>query len=165
MLEGLARHDHNQLHQLSNINLAQFTQGQREALDVIMTGYARPHEKGDGRWPVLPSHAAWTREYGQGLRLHHVVDCHLHQGKRSLAGASSGVSSILLPRARTAHSLLNIYINIGQHSSCLVEKQGSRAKILRRADVIFWDETTAVHRYCVEAVERCSRDTVGNNPL
>ena len=49
------------------------------------------------------------------------------KGRIDLAVASSGVASTLLPRARTAHSLFTIPIDIRANSSWFVEKQSSRA--------------------------------------
>lgn len=44
-----------------------------------------------------------------------------------------------------------------------MEKQSSRAQLLRMADIIFWDEAPMTHCYGHEAVERCLRDVMGND--
>ena len=79
-------------------------------------------------------------------------------GRIVLATASSGVASTLLPRGRTAHSTFCIPINVKKGDSCFVDKESDRAKLLRMADVIVWDEAPMAHRHCHEALERTLRD-------
>ena len=85
------------------------------------------------------------------------------RGRIALAVASSGVAFTLLPRARTAHSLFMIPIHTTANSSSFVDKQSSRAQLLRMADAILWDEAPMAHRHCHEAVQRCLRDVTGND--
>jgi len=54
--------------------------------------------------------------------------------------ASSGIASLLLPRGRTAHSTFSIPLVIHEASSCNIDKQSPRAKLLLHTKLIIWDE-------------------------
>jgi hypothetical protein len=79
--------------------------------------------------------------------------------------ASSGIAALLLPGGRTAHSRFRIPIDIFADSSCNVKKNTKIAQLLRRADLIIWDEVPMQHRHCFEAVDRTLRDIRENDVL
>jgi ATP-dependent DNA helicase PIF1 len=64
-----------------------------------------------------------------------------------LNAASSGITALLLPGGRTAHSMLTVRIEI----------------MVRAAKLIIWDEAPMMHRWCFEAVDRSIMSK--NDPL
>ncbi|CAM9905065.1 unnamed protein product, partial [Laminaria digitata] len=171
MFEQLAGHNHDELRRLQDESIGQFNTVQRGCFDGIMTAHAALLDEDGGRRRVLPAGQAGRGFFfvdgpggtGKTFLYSAVLATIRSRGRIVLAVASSGVASTLLPRARTAHSLFMIPINIRADSSCFVEKQSSRAQLLRMADAIFWDEAPMAHRHCHEAVERCLRDIMGNS--
>lgn len=82
-------------------------------------------------------------------------------GKIVLAVASSGIASLLLPHGTTAHSQFKIPINLLEHSTCNISVQSDLAKLLKKAEMICWDEAPMHHRLGYEAVERTLKDLCG----
>jgi len=73
--------------------------------------------------------------------------------------ASSGIAALLLPGGRTSHSMLKIPIEgLGPESFCSIDKEDSRADLLRSASLIIWDEVPMQHRFGPEAVSRTLMD-------
>lgn len=76
-----------------------------------------------------------------------------------LCVASSGIAAQLLPGGRTAHSTFKIPIDgLTNESVCSIPKQGLLANLLRRVNLIIWDEITMQDRHAFEAVNRTLRD-------
>jgi len=82
------------------------------------------------------------------------------QGKIVLNVASSGIASLLLPNGKTAHSTFSIPLDINEKSTCNITQQCPRAKLLRAASLIIWDEAPMMHRYCFQAFDRTMRDVM-----
>ncbi len=80
------------------------------------------------------------------------------QGKIVLAVASSGIAPLLLPGGRTAHSRFKIPIDLHDESTCNITQQMKVAELVRKADLIIWDEAPMMHRRTFEAVDRTLRD-------
>jgi len=78
--------------------------------------------------------------------------------KIALAVASSGIASILLEGGRTSHSRFKIPLDVVHDSVCDIKAQSALAELIRRTDLIIWDEAPAQHRYCFEAMDRTLRD-------
>jgi hypothetical protein len=75
-----------------------------------------------------------------------------------LAIASSGIASLLLPGGRTAHSRFKIPIDLHDESTCNITQQMKVAELVRKADLIIWDEAPMMHRRAFKAVDRTLRD-------
>ena len=75
-----------------------------------------------------------------------------------LTVASSGVSSLLLPNGRTAHSRFRIPIDIDELSICDIKRGTKIAELLTQTDLIIWDEALMTNRQCFEALDRSLRD-------
>ncbi len=75
-----------------------------------------------------------------------------------LAVASSGIASLLLPGDRTAHSRFKIPIDLHDESTCNITQQMKVAKLVRKTDIIIWDEAPMMHRWAFEAVDCTLRD-------
>jgi len=80
------------------------------------------------------------------------------QGKIVLAVASSGIASLLLLGGRTAHSRFKIPIDLHDESTCNITQQMKVAELVRKPDLIIWDEAPMVHRRAFEVVDRTLRD-------
>lgn len=69
--------------------------------------------------------------------------------------ASSGIAAQLLIGGRTAHSTFKIPINgLTSESVCTISKQGHLANLLRRVDLIIWDEITMQDCHAFKAMDR-----------
>jgi ATP-dependent DNA helicase PIF1 len=83
-----------------------------------------------------------------------------------LNAASSGITALLLPGGRTAHSTLKVPIEINEASSLTMEKDSPRVDLVRATKLIIWDEAPMMHRWCFEAVDQSLRDIMSkNDPL
>jgi len=80
------------------------------------------------------------------------------QGKIVLVVASSGIASLLLLGGRTAHSRFKIPIDLHDDSTCNITQQMKMVELVRKADLIIWDEAPMMHRRTFEAVDRTLRD-------
>jgi hypothetical protein len=75
--------------------------------------------------------------------------CHrIHaDGQIVLCVASSGIAALLLPGGRTAHSMFSIPVDgLSDDSLCNINKNSKQAIMLRRVDLIIWDEAAMQHR-------------------
>ncbi len=75
-----------------------------------------------------------------------------------LAVVSSRITSLLLLGGQTAHSRFKIPINLHNESTCNITQQMKVAKLVRKADLIIWDEASMMHRRAFEVVDRTLRD-------
>jgi hypothetical protein len=75
-----------------------------------------------------------------------------------LTVASSGIASLLLPGGRTAHSRFKILIDLHNESTFNITQQMKVGELVRKADLIIWDEAPMMHRRAFEAVDRTLRD-------
>lgn len=64
-----------------------------------------------------------------------------HEGwKTALAVATSGIAALLLSGRKTAHSTFKIPIQLTEESTCNVYMRTHVAHLLRKAELIVWDE-------------------------
>jgi hypothetical protein len=75
-----------------------------------------------------------------------------------LAVASSGTASLLLLGDRSAHSRFKIPIDLHNESTCNTTQQMKVVVLVRKADMIIWDEAPMMHRRAFEAIDRTLRD-------
>jgi len=80
------------------------------------------------------------------------------QGKIVLAVASSGIASLLFLGGRTALSRFKISIDMHDESTCNITQQMKVAELVRKVDLIIWDEAPMMHRRAFEAIDRTLRD-------
>jgi hypothetical protein len=71
-----------------------------------------------------------------------------------LAVASLGIASLLLLGNRTAHSRMKISIDLHNESTCNITQQMKVAELVRKADMIIWDEAPMMRRRAFEVVDR-----------
>jgi hypothetical protein len=75
------------------------------------------------------------------------------QGKIVLVVASSGIASLLFLGDRTAHSRFKILIGLHNESTCNITQQMKVAELVRKANLIIWDEAPMMHRQAFEVVD------------
>ncbi len=75
-----------------------------------------------------------------------------------LAIASSRIASLLLLDGRTAHSRFKILIDLHDESICNITQQMKVAELVRKANMIIWDEAPMMHRRAFEVIDRTLRD-------
>jgi hypothetical protein len=80
------------------------------------------------------------------------------QGKIVLVVDSSGIASLLLPGGKTAHSRFKILIDLHDESTCNITQHMKVAELVRKVDLIIWDEAPMMHRRTFEVVDRTLRD-------
>jgi len=80
------------------------------------------------------------------------------QSKIVFIVASLGIASLLLMGNRTAHSRFKIRIDLHEKSTYNIRQQMKVAELVRKADLIIWDEALMMHRRTFEAIDWTLRD-------
>ena len=80
------------------------------------------------------------------------------QSNIALGLASSGIAALLLPGGRTVDSRLKVPININGLFVCNISKQSSLAQLIRRTNLLVWDEACMSNKHVAECVNRSLRD-------
>ena len=76
----------------------------------------------------------------------------------ALGMATTGIAAQLLHLGRTYHSRLKAPLNPDENSTLNIAAQTTRAKLVRRAKLLLIDESTMLHRFQLEALDRTLRD-------
>ncbi|XP_017228718.1 uncharacterized protein LOC108203994 [Daucus carota subsp. sativus] len=72
--------------------------------------------------------------------------------------ASSGITATLMPGGRTAHTRFKIPIVLDDHSMCSISHTSDIAELIKRTELIIWDEAPMQHRYSFECLDRSLKD-------
>ncbi len=80
------------------------------------------------------------------------------QGKIMLVIASSRIASLLLLGDRFAHSKFKIPIDLHNELTCNNTQQMKVAELVRKVDLIIWDEALMMHCQAFEVVDRTLHD-------
>ncbi|XP_026459694.1 uncharacterized protein LOC113360399 [Papaver somniferum] len=80
-----------------------------------------------------------------------------------LLSTFTGIESLLLPGGRTAHSRFKIPLKPNETSSCNVIMQDDLAMLLKKTNLIIWDEAPMVHRHAFEAVNKTMIDIMSTD--
>ncbi|GBP57533.1 ATP-dependent DNA helicase PIF1 [Eumeta japonica] len=85
----------------------------------------------------------------------------------ALALASSGIAATLMEGGRTAHSALQLPLNIAeqQFPVCKISGTSGRGQLLKHAKIIFWDECTMAHKKSLEAMDRTLQELRKNSEI
>jgi len=84
------------------------------------------------------------------------------QGDLTLAVALSGIAALLLKGGRTSHSRFKIPIEIHSENQCTIPAQSHLAELLQMTKLIVWNEASAQHRHCAQAVDTTLKDILKN---
>ncbi|XP_017221355.2 uncharacterized protein LOC108198086 [Daucus carota subsp. sativus] len=84
----------------------------------------------------------------------------LSQRKIVFPVASSGIAATLMPGGRTAHSRFKIPIIIDEDSSCNISHKSDISQLLKKTELIIWDEAPMQHRFAFEALDRTLCDII-----
>ncbi|XP_010473639.1 PREDICTED: ATP-dependent DNA helicase PIF1-like [Camelina sativa] len=121
---------------------------------MVYNGVLDSIEAGKGNLYFLYGHGGTGKTY-----LYTTIISKLRsQNKIVVPVASSGIAALLLPGGRTAHSRFKIPITLEEHSLCDIKPRSMIAELLKRADLIIWDEAPMTHRLAFEAFDRTMRD-------
>ena len=73
---------------------------------------------------------------------------------------SSGIAATLLPGGRTAHSTFKLPLDLTNKDDpvCNISTNSGIGEVLKRCDLIVWDECTMAHKKALEALDRTLRD-------
>ena len=85
------------------------------------------------------------------------------EGKVVLCVASSGIAVLLLKEGTTAHSWFKIPIPCHDDSICNIAENSDLAELIRKTDLVIWDEAPIQHKHNVEAVDRTLRDLLNES--
>lgn len=80
------------------------------------------------------------------------------EGRIVLAVASSGIASLLIEGGRTAHSRFRIPIELDENSVCDIRQNTMFSELIKKTDLVVWDEAPMNHKHVFEAVDRTFRD-------
>ena len=80
-----------------------------------------------------------------------------------LCVASSGIAALLLKGGRTAHSCFKIPIPCHEDSVCNISKSSDLAELMRKTDLVIWDEAPMQHKHNMEAVDTTLRDILNTS--
>ncbi|XP_052622539.1 uncharacterized protein LOC111886642 [Lactuca sativa] len=80
------------------------------------------------------------------------------KGEIVLNVALSGITSLLLPGGRTAHSRFIILLNLTEGSVCKIPPDSELSKLVRKSSLIICDEAPMVHMHAFEALDRALKD-------
>ncbi len=72
--------------------------------------------------------------------------------------ASSRIASLLFLGNRTTHSRFKILIDLHGELTCNITQQMKVAKLVRKVDMIIWDEAPMMHHRAFETIDRTLRD-------
>ncbi len=75
-----------------------------------------------------------------------------------LAIASSRIASLLPLGSRNAHSRFKISIDLHDESTCNITQHMKVAELVRKANLIIWDEAPMMHHRAFEVVDQTLRD-------
>ncbi|GJT56683.1 ATP-dependent DNA helicase PIF1-like protein [Tanacetum coccineum] len=108
--------------------------------------------------------------YGYGgtgkTYLYKTMSVVLHsKGDIVLNVASSGIAALLLEGGRTTHSCFAIPIYVVEYSMCHIAADNDLANLIRKANLIIWDEAPMINRHCYEAFDRALRDICRTDPF
>ncbi|KAM3221596.1 hypothetical protein P3L10_020866 [Capsicum annuum] len=85
------------------------------------------------------------------------------KGMIALATTTSGIAAAFLSGGRTAHPRFEIPLQTTNTTVTRMSKQSGRAKLIRKATLIIWDEAPMASRRTIETVDRSFRDILDIN--
>lgn len=136
----------------ANLHEPRLTSEQRDVYTTVLHAV----RDGNGRPIMIDAPAGTGKTYTEkciaaGLR---------GENKTILIVASTGIAALQLPGGWTAHSMFKLPMDEALSPACVcnIKTQTQRAELIRKCDLIIWDELPMTHRYCVEALDRTLQD-------
>ncbi|OWZ01520.1 Helitron helicase [Phytophthora megakarya] len=85
------------------------------------------------------------------------------KGGVALAVAGSGIAAQLFTWGRMAHFAFELPLDPHETSTCNIGSRSFDDALLKRANIIVWDEAPMSHRFQYEALDRTFQDLIKNN--
>ena len=143
-------YDLQQLQEQTADRLPTLLQSQREMADAVLDAVRR-------RAPLAVFVDA-PGGTGKTYTFNAVLTAVRAERRVALAVAYSGIAATLLEGGRTFHSRFKAPLSPQPTSMCAISAQSALAELIRRTDLIVWDEAPMAHRYLLEALDRTLRD-------
>lgn len=89
------------------------------------------------------------------------------EGMTVIAVASTGIAALQLPGGWTAYSMFKLPLDeaVTSGAVCNIRNESQRAELLRKCDLIIFDELPMMHKYCIEALDRTLRDLMNTSKI
>lgn len=153
--------DTSDMQQYTHTHLANLSTEQRQVFDKVVASVTS----------FSASHNVYMIDApaGTGKTCTEKVICsHLRPQERLvLCVASTGIAGLQLPGGWTAHSMFKLPLeekNV-HGSMCNISAESQRAEVLRKCDLIVWDEIPMSHRFSIEALNLTLQDLMDNTLL
>lgn len=137
--------------------LGQVNAEQKEVYDKVMKSIEESKQGRHGHRTFFVNAAGGT---GKTFTFNLLLAKVRSEGGIALAVSSSGVAALLLDQGCTGHSRFGVPIDLDCTSTCTIKKNSEQADLIRKADLIVWDEAPLMHKHCYEAVNRTLKDIV-----
>lgn len=95
---------------------------------------------------------------GKTFLLNTIISALKRNGKIVIPVSSSGIASQLIFGGRTAHSKFKVPMNHDEFSTCNISVQSNLANLIKKTNIIIWDEATMMHKDLLEAFNRSLQD-------
>ncbi|XP_049362072.1 uncharacterized protein LOC125826778 [Solanum verrucosum] len=143
-------YDKDKLQILHDQSLALLNACQRPAYEAIITSV----DNEEGKLFFIHGHGGT----GKTFLWNTIISKIRSQSKIVLPVATSGITALLLPNGRTAHSRFHIPLDITPESTCEIKQGSQLAELLKKTALIIWDEAPMANKLCFEALDRTLRD-------
>ena len=133
-------------------------ESQRQAADEILAAYYRRS--------VTTASCFFIDGPGGTGKMHlYNTPCHLlkGQGVRVLTVAWTGIEANLLPEGRTTHSHFKFPVPLLETSTSSIPPNTKKAEVMRKANVLIWDEVSMAPSYALKALDILFRDIMNVN--
>ena len=134
--------------------MAMFSAEQLAAFQVVMQSIGS--QSASNVYNVLASAGCGKTVFANGL-----AAALRSQNKIAVCVAASALAAMLLVGGRTAHS--EFHIPIPSNDTTMCHLSYAEKQLLRRADLIIWDECSMIHRDTADTVDRSLRDLLGDD--
>ena len=150
-------YDTAQLAVFINENEPRMLQDQKQAFNTIMASVN--HARGELFFLDAPGGT------GKTFLINLILAKLRHKKVIALAVASSGIAATLLDGGRTAHSAFKLPLDLAKRDdpTCNIARGTAKAELLKKCQLIVWDEATMSHKGAFEALNPTLQDICANN--
>ncbi|OWY97855.1 Helitron helicase [Phytophthora megakarya] len=160
-LEAETSYNHDEL-AASVDTLHQLNADQKAVFDNLRKTYSPSHKQitDNSQWEMFLDGPGGT---GKSFLLEKILAYVRQKGSVALALAGSEIAAQLLTGGKTAHSAFNLSLDHHETSTCNIGSRSFDAALLKRTNVIVWDEAPMTHQFQYEALDLTLQDLMKNN--